>query len=173
MRKETLFTWMTCLLLGAVSGCNNKPPAPPYTKSSQAPNGGQVTPGGGHGSTRLAKADKGTLELPSSNKIAPHSNNSVFADENGTLTFETNPSRNSTIEVDFSQNGAPSNLCQGTGSKVSGQSSATCHILPGTAGDYNVIVTETSTAAVHHGKKSQTYKGITAYIRPCNNCQLE
>lgn len=148
MKKQRLLTSITCMLLAAVLGCNQKPTAPHRPPD----NGVVVIPDSGH----------------------PYSESpSVFADEGGNLTFKAEDP-NTTITVDFSNsNGTtPSPAVCKAGNSISGLQQVTCAVNAGATGDYTIKITKT--VAPPPGANPQPPPPppqppvtIQGYVRPC------
>ena len=107
MRKQRLLIWMTCLLLGAVSGCNNKP------KILQGKHHSPVS--GDIGSDGKASSCRPTVPV------------SVLVDEggtvspSGTLTIEPPATATSSAElfdIESKLNGTPTPVCANEASTI-------------------------------------------------------
>ena len=119
MRKQRLLIWMTCLLLGGVSGCNSK----------HSPVSGTVDGNGnGHnGRTGSVLVDEGgtlTIEAPPG----------------------TPPDTIFTIES--SLNGTSTPICSNSSNPITSKLTFTCTVV-NQDGDYTVTVTEQSKVPGH------------------------
>ncbi len=158
MRKQRLLIWMTCLLLGAVSGCNNKP------KILQGKHHSPVS--GDIGSDGKASSCRPTVPV------------SVLVDEggtvspSGTLTIEPPATATSSAElfdIESKLNGTPTPVCANEASTITTTLPFTCTVV-NQDGDYTITVT------VHTKTHNGTTPPIsppppfTAYVRSCKNC---
>lgn len=149
MTKQRLLIWMTCLLLGAISGCNNKP------KISQ---GRHHNPVGG-GTDVNGKASNGQQ-------------NSVLLDEGGTLTITlpTGYAKKTEFDIkstDLNGNAAP--VCANqTTNPFTTTLDFTCPVV-NTDGDYCITVTAKTPP---NGTKPtiSPIPPFTAYVRSCKGC---
>ena len=141
MRKQRLLIWMTCLLLGAVSGCNNKPKI--LQGKHHSPVSGDIGADG--------KASNGPTPV------------SVLVDEggtvspSGTLTIEP-PAKLSSAElfdIESKLNGTPTPVCANEASTITTTLPFTCTVV-NQDGDYTITVT------VH----TKTHNGTTPPISP-------
>ncbi len=156
MRKQRLLIWMTCLLLGGVSGCPSPAPPPCTTTSNPVPGNEDLD---------------GTTGAPSN-----HDKQSVWADEGGILKFSSADPK-ATITVIFKKtDGTAANICTDSSTSTStntitGTGSATCNVIKGQDGNYTSEVTVMAQGVPGHPPKTKTQPPIQTYIRSCNNCQ--
>jgi len=159
MKKQILLIGISCVLLGAASGCQSKQPVPPPAKPT-APGGTHTAVGG-----TITVDDQGT---PSATAI--------WGDEGSKLTFSTVPG--ATLTVKFHTQG----ICtvQGNGQQV-----VTC-TAGNKDGNYKVDIVWTAsrfgrklsekkaatraTPAAPTTTTTTTTMTIDAYIRSCNGC---
>lgn len=146
VRKQRLLVWISCLLLGAVSGCNNHPTTS-QSKHHPPVNGGIDANG---------NASNGPTK-------------SVLVDEGGTLTIAL-PKPGTTFEIESTDlDGNPSPVCANEASTFTTTVDVTCPVVA-KDGDYTVKVREQAQAP--NGSQPPTAPiEFTAYIRSCKNCK--
>lgn len=153
MRKQRLLIWMTCLLLGAVSGCSNHPTT--SKSKTHTPVSGDIDAKGNasNGPKRSVLIDEGGM-----------------VNTNGTLTIKL-PKPGTEFEI------KSTTLDGKTLVPVCGDQSnnpfttsvdITCHVV-NTDGDYLVTVTE-QTKTPKGTQPASAPITFTAYVRSCKNC---
>jgi len=152
VKKQRLLIWMTCLLLGGVSGCKNK------TIVKFGPSG---------------LPDNGVLTIPHDGSKPYTDMPVVFAEEGGTLKFQPDmgSQTDTNYKIQFFQGGKEVQVC--TETTLEGTLPLTCDIKKGSSGDYLIEIRSSQSGGSNGTVPPQPPPAqIMAYIRPCPNCQL-
>jgi hypothetical protein len=149
-KQRILIIWMTCLLLGAVSGCNNEP---------KIPQGRHHNPIGG-GIDADGNAFSGSPKSVS-----------VVIDEGGNLTIAlpTGSGKKTEFDIESKLNGKAAPICAGQlKNPFTTTLDFSCTVV-NQDGDYLITVTA---QAPPNGTKhtSAPIPSFTAYVRSCKGC---